>query len=83
VIVPSLVESVACTLQISEAEIGRRLGADRARLYQWKTYRRRMPTKALYKLATMAGVNLPNAVGQYNIEWTAKAQKGHRTLLGR
>ena len=71
-IVATLLESVAATLQISEAEIGRRLGADRQRVYQWKTYRRRMPTAALYQLATMAGFNVPNIVGQYTIEWEAR-----------
>lgn len=64
-----LIEGVAQKLQISEAELGRRLGVDRGRLYQWKTYRRRMPTRAVYELATLAGENAANAVGQYALEW--------------
>ena len=76
-IVATLVETVASTLHVSEAEIGRRLGVDRSRLYQWKTYKRRMPTAALYQLATMAGFNVPNIVGQYAIEWEAiRARRG-------
>lgn len=68
-LVPTLVETVAKKLQVSEAEIGRRLGVDRSRLYQWKTYRRRMPTRALYELATMANADAQLVVGQYVIEW--------------
>lgn len=74
-LVAHLVESVASQQQVSEAEIGRRLGVDRARLWQWKTYRRRMPTRAVYELATMAGVSAANAVGQYALEWEGVRQR--------
>jgi hypothetical protein len=69
VLIDALIESVAKNLQVSQAEVGRRLGADRTRLYQWKTYRRKMPMRSLYKLVTMSGGNIPNALGQYQMEW--------------
>lgn len=72
-LVASLVAEVAKKLQCSEAEVGRRIGAaDPQRLYQWKTYRRRMPTRALYMLITLSGRNITNAIGQYTMEWESK-----------
>lgn len=76
-IAETLIETVASMRQISEAELGRHLGVDRGRLHQWKSYRRRMPTRVLYQLATMAGWNVPNVVGQYAVEWeSVKVRRG-------
>jgi hypothetical protein len=69
VIIDTLVQEVTKSLGIPDAELARRLGTNRARLYQWKTYRRKMPTPYLYKLITMSGRNIQNTIGQYVIEW--------------
>jgi hypothetical protein len=83
-VIPTLIEVVAKRLHIPEAEIGRRLGTDRNRLYQWKTYKRRMPTPALYKLATLAGTNVTNVIGQYGLEWQhIRARRGRAPFVMR
>lgn len=63
-----------------EADVARSLGVERVRLYQWKTHRRRCPTKHVTALAILARRDTTEALGQYAQEW--ETIKEHPELMG-
>ena len=76
-IAEALIDQACAALACSQAEIARRLEATPQRLYEWRTYRRRIPVPKLYRLVTLAGANMTDSVGQYEIEWQGvKARRG-------
>jgi hypothetical protein len=79
VVVANTLIKVACKrLECTEADLARdHMKVEPQRLYQWKTYRRKMPTRHLYHLVTLAGAKLTQTVGQYQIEWAS--MKSQRT----
>lgn len=85
VVVNTLIQVAARRLNCSEAELARdHMRVDPQRLYQWKTYRRKMPTRHLYHLTTLAGNKLTQTLGQYTLEWASmKSQRTNGVSLMR